>query len=99
VCTRRLLPAAEVTALAAVVAAEAAARELGALRHRARVLAPGAAPAALATPAAALALLRSGAASDELGFLQLFNLHRRAPFASRAVLRCGRPLSALGLTV
>jgi len=76
VCTRRLLPAAEVAGLAVVVAAEAAARELGALRHRARVLAPGAAPAALATPAAALALLRSAAASDELGFLQVFNLHR-----------------------
>ena len=51
-------------------------QEMDALRHRVRVLAPGADASALATPAEALAML-GARASDELGFLQLFNLHRR----------------------
>ncbi|KAK9845497.1 hypothetical protein WJX81_007970 [Elliptochloris bilobata] len=78
-CTRRLLLPAEVTELARLVAREARQRNLEALRHRVRVLAPSVDAAALATPEAALAVLRGARASGELGFLQVFNLHRECP--------------------
>ena len=45
-------------------------RELAALQHRVRVLVPSADRTAAATPKAALALLRSEGATNELGFLQ-----------------------------
>lgn len=63
-------------------------RELAALQHRVRVLVPGADPTAAATPEAALALLRSKGATNELGFLQVRPWGSAASSSSHAGCTC-----------
>ncbi|PNH02541.1 hypothetical protein TSOC_011470, partial [Tetrabaena socialis] len=75
VVTRRLLAMEGVTALRASCEYESQARRLESLRHRVRVLCPGVDAAGLTSEAEARAALKRHA-TDELGFLQVFNLHR-----------------------
>ncbi|GFR47152.1 hypothetical protein Agub_g8843 [Astrephomene gubernaculifera] len=83
--TRQLLQTQQVEALKGSCEAEVAARRLDSLRHRVRVLCPGINPATLATEAAARAAL-AAQATDDLGFLQFFNLHRSNEDVARVAL-------------
>ncbi len=74
ICTPSLLTGAEVTALRDVVQREAQARELAALSHRIQVLLP--ADKHVPAHSRDQALRHIMQHSQELGFLQHFNLHR-----------------------
>lgn len=74
ICTPSLLDRGEVSALQAVVQKEAQARELAALSHRIQVLLPADKHVSAHSRDQALRHIRQH--SQELGFLQHFNLHR-----------------------
>ena len=74
ICTPSLLDGAEVRALQAIVQKEAQARELAALSHRIQVLLPAHKYVPAHSRDQALRHIRQH--SQELGFLQHFNLHR-----------------------
>jgi hypothetical protein len=77
-----LLDPGDVERLRVDVEAAVAAGRLQALRHRLRVLCPGIDPATVTSEVAAQRLLENEA-SDELGFLQFFNLHRQRAGVAR----------------
>ncbi|GLC33176.1 hypothetical protein PLESTB_000362400 [Pleodorina starrii] len=82
VVTRRLLPVDQLTTLRSACEAEVSQRRLESFRHRVRVLCPGVDPASLTSEAEVRDALQNHA-TDSLGFLQFFNLHR----TNRAVCR------------
>ncbi|EFJ47584.1 hypothetical protein VOLCADRAFT_91857 [Volvox carteri f. nagariensis] len=75
VVTRRLLQPEHLAALRAACEVEVSARRLESFRHRVRVLCPGVDPATLTSEAEVEQALQNHA-TDALGFLQFFNLHR-----------------------
>ncbi|GIL75969.1 hypothetical protein Vretimale_5627 [Volvox reticuliferus] len=85
VVTRRLMPADQLTSLRAACEGEVSARRLESLRHRVRVLCPGVDPAILTSEMEMREALQKHA-TDDLGFLQFFNLHRTNPAVCRVAL-------------
>lgn len=75
VVTRRLLPTDQLASLRTSCEVEVSGRRLESLRHRVRVLCPGVDHASLHSEADLQGALDSQA-TDSLGFLQFFNLHR-----------------------
>ncbi|KAG0615216.1 hypothetical protein M758_5G024000 [Ceratodon purpureus] len=77
VCVRGLFDEEEMGALAAAVSGGASREKLNAYRHRVAVLCPGVDPFSLHSVAEAEAVIRQQG-TDELGFLQCFNLHQKS---------------------
>ncbi|KAG2450445.1 hypothetical protein HYH02_004947 [Chlamydomonas schloesseri] len=92
VVTRNLLSPDAVLQLRNDCEAEVNMRRLDSLRHRVRVLCPGVDANEITTEAEARAALQKGA-SDPLGFLQFFNLHRSNETVARVAL--GQELAAV----
>ncbi|KXZ56249.1 hypothetical protein GPECTOR_1g217 [Gonium pectorale] len=83
--TPRLLQPEQMSSLRASCEQLVASRRLDSLRHRIRVLCPGVDPDSVTSEAEARAALEDHA-TDDLGFLQFFNLHRINKAVARVAL-------------